>query len=362
MKPYVSQSILESPVDVEAMAAFIAGVQKENGEIPWSIGGKTNPWDHVESAMGLSIGGRLADAERAYEWMKRTQLKDGSWWAVCRDGIPEDKTKDTNISSYIAVGVFHHYLISGDTSFLKSMWQAVKAGIDYAISMQQPTGVICWAKNGDGIVDPMALLTASSSVYMSIKCALAIALQLGKKRPDWEDALKKLGSVIKNRPHLFNMMKARFSMDWYYPVLCGAVSGFDARVRIDKSWDKFVVPGWGVRCVSDRPWTTIAETSELVLTLAAIGEHERAKMVFNWIRDKKYDDGSYWMGVTFPDSVVWPEEKTSWTAAAVLIAYDALNCLTPACCIFNHRFWTQSEYQSLISPQSHSFSQGRHKG
>jgi hypothetical protein len=93
-----------------------------------------------------------------------------------------------------------------------------------------------------------------------------------------------------------------------------------------------------------------------VLTLAAIGEHERAKMVFNWIRDKKYDDGSYWMGVTFPDSVVWPEEKTSWTAAAVLIAYDALYCLTPACCIFNHRFWTQSEYQSLISPQSHSFS------
>lgn len=356
MKPYVLQSIPEFPIDVEAMAAFIAGVQKENGEIPWSIGGKTNPWDHIESAMGLSIGGRIADAERAYEWMMRTQLKDGSWWAVCRDGIPEDKTKDTNISSYIAVGVFHHYMISGDMSFLKSMWQAVKAGIDYAISMQQPTGVIYWAKNGDGIVDPMALLTASSSVYMSIKCALAIALHLGEKRPDWEDALKKLGSVIKNRPHLFNMMKSRFSMDWYYPVLCGAVSGLDARVRIDKSWDKFVVPGWGVRCVSDRPWTTIAETSELVLTLAAIGEHERAKMVFNWIRDKKYDDGSYWMGVTFPDSVVWPEEKTSWTAAAVLIAYDALSCLTPACCIFNHRFWTQSEYQSLISPQSHSFS------
>ena len=93
MKPYVSQSILESLIDVEAMAAFIAGVQKENGEIPWSIGGKTNPWDHVESAMGLSIGGRLTDAERAYEWMMRTQLKDGSWWAVCRDGIPEDKIR-----------------------------------------------------------------------------------------------------------------------------------------------------------------------------------------------------------------------------------------------------------------------------
>ena len=65
------------------------------------------------------------------------------------------------------------------------------------------------------------------------------------------------------------MIKSRFSMDWYYPVLCGAVTGGEARRRIDKFWDKFVVPDWGVRCVSDRPWVTMAETSELVLTLAA---------------------------------------------------------------------------------------------
>jgi hypothetical protein len=94
-----------------------------------------------------------------------------------------------------------------------------------------------------------------------------------------------------------------------------------------------------VKCVCDRPWVTIAEASELILTLAAVGEYERAAIVFNWIRDKKYDDGSYWMGVTFPDGVIWPEERTSWTAAAVLLAHDALHDITPAGRLFSHSFW-----------------------
>jgi hypothetical protein len=128
-------------------------------------------------------------------------------------------------------------------------------------------------------------------------------------------------------------------MDWYYPVLCGALTGVEARKRIDHYWDKFTVPGWGVRCVCDRPWVTMAETSELVLTLAAVNAYEEAERVFSWIIDKKYEDGSYWMGVTFPDRVVWPDEKTTWTAAAVLLAYDALRGITPGGGLFNHSAW-----------------------
>ncbi len=341
MKLIPSQSIAVSPIDVAAMADFIAGLQKENGEIPWSCGGKTDPWDHVESAMGLSVAGRSREAERAYKWMSDTQFPDGSWWSATRDGVPEDKTKDSNFSSYIAVGVYHHFLITGDIGFLKRLWPTLEAGVDYAVGLQAATGEIHWAKNSEGIVDPMALLTGSSSVYMSLKCAFAIADVLGKKRTDWNIAMEKLGEAIRHRPNLFNMMKARFSMDWYYPVLCGAVTGDEARRRIDRSWDKFVVPEWGVRCVSDQPWVTTAEASELVLALMAIGERDRAKIVFNWIIDKKYDDGSYWMGVTFPDGVIWPEEKTSWTAAAVLLAHDALYEITPASRLFNHKFWHQ---------------------
>ena len=116
------------------------------------------------------------------------------------------------------------------------MWPTVSGGIDFAVSLQARAGEIYWAKNADGAVDRMALLTGSSSVFMSLRCALAAAGILGEQRPAWEEALRRLGEAIRMKPSLFNMMKSRFSMDWYYPILCGAVTGAEARRRIDRSW------------------------------------------------------------------------------------------------------------------------------
>ncbi len=329
------------PVDVEKVAEFIAAVQKNSGEIPWSQGGKTDPWDHIESAMGLSVAGCYRQARRAYEWLASAQLPDGSWWSETKDGVVINSTKESNFAAYAAVGVYHHYLLTQDRDFLKDMWPMVSRGITYAVALQTPQGEIYWARNRDGAADKMALLTGCSSIYMSLKCALAIAEALGVKKPAWQKAKDLLGDAIGNRPDLFNMIKSRFSMDWYYPILCGAVRGDEARKRIDHLWDKFVVPDWGVRCVSDRPWVTMAETSEFVLTLSAIEDDTRARAIFSWLGDKRYADGSYWMGVTFPDSVIWPEEKTSWTAAAVLLAWDAVNRATPAAGLFSHRRWAE---------------------
>lgn len=338
MELNLSVSDKKKIISVEDLGGFIASLQKKNGEIPWFLNGKTDPWDHVETAMGLSISGFYDEAVRAYEWLAGTQLADGSWWSGIRNGEVIDYTKETNFSSYIAVGVFHHYLITSDKKFLRSMWPIVSRGIQYAINMQAPEGEIFWARNKDGVIDKMALLTGCSSIYMSIRCALIIAEIMGKKRPAWEEAYMLLGTAIKDKPGLFNMIKSRFSMDWYYPVLCGAVTGEEAKKRIDKSWGKFVVPEWGVRCVSDHPWVTMAETAELVMALTAIDDLPRAKLVFSWLADKRYPDGSFWMGVTFPDGVIWPAEKTGWTAAAVLLAWDALNEITPAARLFNHQF------------------------
>lgn len=333
----------EAPsVNVAELATFIAGIQKENGEIPWSVGGKTDPWDHVESAMGLTVAGLYAEARHAYDWMTAAQNSDGSWYSALRDDRLEDGTRESNFAAYLAVGVFHYYLITRDTAFVRRMWPSVSAGIDFALSLQAPTGEIAWAKNQAGVIDRMALLTGSCSIYMSLKCALALAALLDETRQPWQSALEKLGYAIQHLPHHFNMIKSRFSMDWYYPVLCGAVSGVEARGRIDRGWEKYAVPGWGIRCVSDQPWVTMAETAELVLSLAAIDAYEEAETVFNWLLDKRYDDGGYWMGVTFPDRVIWPDEKTSWTAAAVILAYDALNALTPGSHLFHHGSWNGS--------------------
>ena len=326
-------------VDIDALTRLILDNQRENGEIPWCDGQKTDPWDHVESAIGLTIGGHYDAARRAYEWMRRRQLDDGSWYASYQNGAPEDRTRDANLSTYIAVGVYHYYLVTGDIAFVASLWPTVRKAMDFALALQMPEGPIRWAISPEGQVDAMALLTGSSSVYMSLKCALKLAGLLGYAQPRWTPALQALQNALRQKRHLFNMTKFRFSMDWFYPILTGAVTGEEARKRVDKYWKKFVVEGQGVRCVHDEPWVTVAETCELILALVAMGNEDLARIVFSWISTKRFDDNTYWCGFTFPNMIIWPEDKITWTNAVVLMAIDALYHLTPASQMFNHASW-----------------------
>jgi hypothetical protein len=335
----IRKSVLDLSIDIAAVCSLIAETQLPSGEIPWCEGQKTDPWDHIESAMGLSTGGYLFEARRAFEWSARMQLEEGCWYSAYRRGAPEDTTRDANLSSYIAVGVFHYYLITADVDFIERMWPIVSAAIDFALHLQTYEGEIHWAISPEGRVDPMALLTGSSSIYMSLKCALAIAQILGRPKPKWKNALFKLGDAIRYKPHLFNIAKSRYSMYWFYPILAGALTGADAQKRIDRYWGKYMIEDRGVRCVSDEPWVTLAETSELVIALAAMGNRELAKIIFSWIADRRYDDGSYWCGFTFPEMIIWPEDKLTWTNAVTLMAADAIYDFTPAGQLFSHEFW-----------------------
>lgn len=342
MEPEVLRKKQPIEIDIDAIATVILDAQKENGEIPWSIDGKTDPWDHVEAAMGLAIAGHVEAAEKAYQWLAENQLEDGSWYAGYKDGAPVDRTRDTNMTTYVAVGVYHHFLLTGNFGFLHSMWPVVEKAIDFAVDLQAPSGEIYWAKSPDLKVDPMALLTGSSSIFMSMKCALAIAARVGAERPDWKASALKLQEAIKHGYHLFNIAKSHYAMDWFYPVLSGAITGDAAKKRIDQHWKKFIVEGMGALCVSNRPWVTIAETSELVIALAAAGNRKVAEIVFNWLHDRKFEDGSYWCGFTYPDMVIWPEDKITWTNGVVIMAADALYHLSPAADLFSHDYWEKA--------------------
>jgi hypothetical protein len=113
-------------------------------------------------------------------------------------------------------------------------------------------------------------------------------------------------------------------MDWYYPVLGGCVRGQAADDLFAAHWDTFVVPGVGARCVSDEPWVTGAETAELALALLCNGDPDRARQVLSDVQHLRHDDGSYWTGYVFDKDVRWPGERSSWTAAAMVLTADAL--------------------------------------
>src|SRR4030042_3606081 len=153
----------------------IGDVQLADGSIPWVQGGITDTWTHVESAMALDVGNFRGEAGRAYEWLSQIQLDDGSWYASYKDGKPLETYKVSHSVSYIAVGVWHHYLSSGAVSSLRKMWPAVQAAIDFVLDMRGPNGEIYWARDSAGAIYPAALISSCSSTYLSIKSALSIA-------------------------------------------------------------------------------------------------------------------------------------------------------------------------------------------
>ncbi|SDU57688.1 prenyltransferase/squalene oxidase repeat-containing protein [Desulfobacula phenolica] len=340
---------LSDALDINSVVTFILSLQQESGDIPWHKDGKTDPWDLIETIMGLNIGKCFDASHRAFEWLKIIQNTDGSWYSSYVNGKPEDRTCETHMAAYFSVGLFHTWLTDKNTAFVEYYWTTMEKGINYAISLQTKTGEIYWAKSPEGNVDPMSLLAGSSSIFMSLKCALAIAGILGKKRRSWETAFDKLGNSIRKNIHNYNVSKSRFSMYWFYPVLSGALTGEKAENRIEKYWNKYVIEGQGARCVSDQPWVTMAETSELVLALSGMGQMEKAKIVFSWIQNRRYEDKTYWCGYTYPDMVIWPEEKISWTNAVVLLAADAVYALTPASDLFCHRSWDGFAYKGFLN-------------
>ena len=336
-----------SVLNIDSVAGMIASLQKPSGDIPWHIDGKTDPWDLVESIMGLNVGGCYTESRLALHWLKENQNPDGSWFSSYLNGVPEDRTCETHMACYIAVGLFHSYLITGDIPLLEQYWTTLEKGIAFALNLQTATGEIYWARSPEGKIDPMSLLAGSSSIFMSLKCALAIATVLGREKSSWAQAFESLGASIQENLHVYNVSKSRFSMYWFYPILSGALRGEKAQARIDKYWQKYMIEGQGARCVSDQPWVTIAETSELVLALNAMGNTHQARIVFSWIQDRVYADKTFWCGFTYPDMVVWPEEKISWTNAVALMAADTLYHLTPAARLFDHAAWQDHQYLGL---------------
>ncbi|HEX6569212.1 MAG TPA: hypothetical protein VF015_08600, partial [Acidimicrobiales bacterium] len=250
--------------DLEQTVDAIASWQLPSGMVPWFPGGHADPWNHVEAAMALTLGGRHAEAERAFQWLVDLQRPDGSWHQYyLADRVEQDKL-DANVIAYVAAGVWHRWLCTRDRGFVETMWPVVERAIDWVLDLQTPRGEILWARHADGTPWSFALLTGSSSICHSLRCAIALAEMLGHERPDWELSAARLAHVIRHVPDAFSP-KHRWAMDWYYPVLAGVVVGDAARERLAERHGAFVMDGCGVRCVSDRPWITAAETCEYAM-------------------------------------------------------------------------------------------------
>ncbi len=326
---------------LDRTAAWIASRQRPDGGIPWFRDRQLDAWNHVECAMALTVSGRHEQAAAAFRYLAASQLTEGAWPSLATLDEVLDGTRDTNHAAYLASGLWHHYLATGDAELLAELWPNLDRAIEFVLRLQRPDGVLQWGTDPSGTVWPAPLLAGSSSVHGSLGCALRVAALLGHDRPAWAEARDRLAEVLRGDLHPFHEAEipqrpGHFGMDWYYPVLGGALRGAQGLARLADNHDFWVREGLGCRCVAVRPWYTVAESCELAVALDACGLTDRAREVFSWVHVRRGDDGGYWTGTVLVDGegVIWPEERPTWTAATVVLAADALAGDSPTSSFF----------------------------
>ena len=222
--------------------------------------------------MALDVGGRFAEAERGLRVAARASSSpSGSWHAYYKGDDVKEHTLDTNVTCYVANGVWHHYLATGDTGFLDELFPVVERAIDFALDHQHPTGEIEWD------ADPERGRRQGRAAHRLVEHLLVAALR-DRGRRAARPGTPRLGAVARlarhrDRPPPRALPRQGTLGDGL--VLpdprrrAARPRGRSAR-RVERG-TRSSPPGRGVRCVSDQPWITAAETCELVIALDAIG-------------------------------------------------------------------------------------------
>ncbi len=169
--------------DVSATVDAIAQVQRPDGSIPWYERGQADPWNHVEAAMALDVGGRHVEAWRAYRWLVDLQRPDGAWHAAYRDGTVIDATLDTNLCAYIATGLWLHLLCGAPDTEVRTGFACVERALAFVLSMQGDDGAVWWACDARGRPWRRGLVTGSSSIHLSLACATSACRRARRAPP-----------------------------------------------------------------------------------------------------------------------------------------------------------------------------------
>ncbi len=333
--------------EIEHCARRILQLQQADGRINWIDGGIFDPWNHSLCAMALQVAGYRDQAEAAFACLQDILQADGSLPGQCGASAPLDAKNrkllpeqasdltDTNFAAFPAMAIWHSFCLHRDSNWLQSQLELLDATRNFVLSHQSVHGEIAWRRKeqGETLEEIDALFTGNCSTYKSLLAARNIDHVFGNVKTSHEAAIQALHDALLTKPFRFDRTwpsKSRYAMDWYYPVLTGVFTKNQAKTHINKRFDEFVDKGFGCRCVADQPWTTTAETCELIMALLAVGQKERAKSLLKNLHPLRADQGGYWMGWQSEENLYWPEERPSWTAAAMILALDAVHKITPA--------------------------------
>lgn len=293
--------------------------------IPWYVGGQTDPWNHCEAVIALSLANYLDEAAAGLNWVFSRQNVDGSLGQYFMGSGLGEPRRDLNCTLYPSVALLVYYLVSGDDELLRHHFGAISRAFRYVIGFQRPGGEFPWAVDPDGRAHEGALLAASSSMVTSMQAGLILAGIVGGEIVGLSDTLDALKNVISSNDGVF-LDKSSWAMDSYYPVLSGALEPKQAMSLVQRCTLSHFEPNWGVRCISKESWVTTAETAEFAIALSLCSMVTRAEELVSLLERFRLEDGSYFTGIETRTNRSFPGgERSSYSASAVVLAEFVLS-------------------------------------
>jgi hypothetical protein len=110
---------------------------------PFAYGYKNWVRDSAIASISLDASGHFNEAESHWRWLASIQGSDGTWkttynmWDSRYVAFVEPEYDSIGAFIY---GVYRHYALTGDTSFLADLWPNVKVAADWVLSNIQPNG------------------------------------------------------------------------------------------------------------------------------------------------------------------------------------------------------------------------------
>jgi len=291
---------------------WIISNQSSNGAIFWDEKGKCDPWDHCECLIALAIYEEWEHFWKGVNWFFDNLNKDGLIYAEFQDEEPSKLHFESHHAPYIIIPLTQASLIDQEQDYKKILTneQLLKLeNIFEALNdFKDEDGYFYWAKDSNGYSDN-SLITASMSIFLSLA---AKDKSFPKFNIDiWQEKFNRDG-----------VDRSRFSMDFYYPFLAGIKNNKKEFLVL---LNNYYVKGLGVKCVAEEPWVTIAESCECVISALIHDNDNIAKKIFRDIQQFQNKDGIFPTGYQYDMEILWPEENSTWTNAAVIIAAHALS-------------------------------------
>ena len=289
--------------------------------------------------MALDVGGRTDRGRaRPTSGWSRMQRPDGAWHQLLPGRPASSRTKlDTNVCAYVATGVWHHYLLTGDRGFLEAMWPVVERAIDFVL---RPAD----AARRDRLGPPRRRHARGRSPCSPARRPSATACAARSRSPSGSATSVPTGSSPPRRLAHVDRARAR-RVRAQAPLGDGLVLPGARRRRhaapagrsSARRAPEHVRDGRARACAASRTGRGSPRPRPASARWPTWPSATRPRLssCSRWAQAHRHDDGAYWTGIVYPEGTSFPgDERTTYTAAAVVLAADALSRASAASGLF----------------------------